>query len=87
MEEKLAGKTKILAPIGKLREIEANVRNKAAHEMVSLTDKMIVNTIGCSSGDIMELIKTIFKYTDIQTGSRDWHSYEEMNSRIIEAIG
>lgn len=87
MEKKLAGNSKILVPIQRLRDIEEKVRNKAAHEMVSLTEKIIANTIGCSSEDVMELIKTVFKYTDINLGSRDWQSYEEMNRLIIETIG
>ena len=87
MENKLLGNEKLLAIMGKLREIEAKVRNKAAHEMISLTEKTIMNTIGCSSEEIMELIKTVFKYTDINVASRDWQSYEQMNGRIIEAIG
>lgn len=87
MEAILPANDKVLALVGKLREIEAKVRNRAAHEMVSLTEKSIQNIIGCSSEEILELIKEIFKYTDINIGSKDWQSYEEMNRGIIECIG
>jgi len=77
---------KIVALIESLRGVEEAVRNTAAHEIVSLSEEKIKKLTGYDTEGIMKLIKEAFKYTGIGVSSEFWHSYEEMNERIIKAM-
>jgi len=77
---------KIVELIEKLRGIEENVRNMAAHEIVSLSDEKIKGLTGFSTLEIIQMIKEIFKYTGIGVKADDWRSYEAMNESIAECI-
>ena len=70
-----------------LRSIEEDVRNKAAHEIVSISDKAIRNKTGFTSEEIMKLIKDAFKYSGLGITQKHWDSYDDMNKTIIKAIG
>lgn len=82
-----AKNNKVKELISNLTKVEKEVRNPAAHEIVSLSDNKIRKIVGFSSEDIMKLIKDAFKYTGLGVSQKHWDSYEVMNEAIIKAIG
>ncbi len=74
-----------------ITEIESQVRNIAAHEIVSVTDQWIrEKTEGTASSawDIFKIIKQLTGYAGIAAEkSQAWDSYRIMNEKIIEALG
>lgn len=69
-----------------LREVEKEVRNIAAHEIVSVTDALIKEKTGYNANKIMEKIKTYFGFTNINIPVEAWTSYDDMNEYIIKII-
>lgn len=66
-----------------LREVEVNIRNLAAHEIVSINEARIEKLTGCSGKQIMQLVKRVFSYSGINARADAWESYEKMNQRIL----
>ena len=69
-----------------LRNVESNIRNLAAHEIVSVTDETIKNLTDFYGRDIMSKIKELFGYTEISIRKGYWDSYDEMNRKILEQM-
>lgn len=69
-----------------LRSIEENIRNLAAHEIISVTDERIKSLTGFSSNEIMTKIKKYFTFANIVVKSDVWDSYDNMNKDIIALI-
>lgn len=69
-----------------LRNVESNIRNLAAHEIVSVTDETIKNLTGFYGRDIMSKIRELFGYTEISIRKEYWDSYDEMNRKILEQM-
>lgn len=76
----------LIGLVKRLRDVEENVRNLAAHEIMAITDKRIKNLTGSTSLEIMNDIKTIFAYTGINVKKEYWDSYNEMNSLIVKRM-
>lgn len=74
----------------KLRvQVEENVRNQPAHEIVMVDEEYIKKmSKGLDSVHIMQIIKKLLSFTEITVKENDsgWNSYEEMNSFIISQI-
>ncbi|SFR79457.1 type III-A CRISPR-associated CARF protein Csm6 [[Clostridium] aminophilum] len=77
---------KVINIVESLRQVEQEVRNIAAHEVVSVTEKMIKDTTGYSSQQVMNLVKEAFKYTNLNIRSEYWDAYDDMNDFIISRI-
>jgi CRISPR type III-A/MTUBE-associated protein Csm6 len=73
--------------VSDLRGVEENLRNQAAHQIVSITDQKIKDETGFTGKQIMDMIKELFRYTGINIADTVWNSYEEMNQIIINLIG
>ena len=69
-----------------LRNVEANIRNMAAHQIVSITEDKIKKTTGFTGKQIMDKIISIFSYTGMNIEEKSWYSYDEMNQRILKAM-
>ncbi len=69
-----------------LRNIEQNIRNLAAHDIISVTEERILELTGFSSETIMNKIKKLFSYTDLNVKKEYWDSYDIMNENIIRLI-
>lgn len=69
-----------------VNNVEKNVRNLAAHEIVSITDESIREKTGMTSEDIMKNIQTLCEKLHINSKSENWYSYEEMNEYICKCI-
>lgn len=65
-----------------LRNVEEKVRNIAAHDIASIDDNYIKNKTGFSTKNVMDMIKSLFTYTDFNIKSEYWNSYEEMNKGL-----
>lgn len=72
--------------VNRLRDVEANVRNLAAHELDSFDDKKIRDLTGLSADGIMQSIRTLFGYTGYSIPGGAWESYEDMNRFITDLI-
>lgn len=69
-----------------LRKVEENIRNLAAHEIISVTDDTIKKKTGFTSKAIMDKIKRCFQYSGITIKKEYWNSYDDMNIIIIAAM-
>lgn len=69
-----------------IREIEENIRNKAAHEIIGISDEYIKLKTGCTSEEIMEKIKKVLFFTDGEA-KKHWDTYNEMNVEILARMG
>lgn len=80
--------TQIVKLSNNLREVEKELRNRAAHEIISINEKKFTALTGKSPKEIMEDIKKAISYTDIGLDFTDpaWNSYEKLNEIIISKI-
>ena len=69
-----------------LREVEENARNSAAHEIGMVTADTIKKMTGHSHIEIIDTIKSMFKYVGVVTDDSIWNSYEDMNAVIFKVI-
>lgn len=78
----------IIDMVTELRNVEEKVRNIAAHEIVSITDEMIMKTLDgkFTAKKIMDYIKSMFSYIGICKNDEIWNSYDVMNQYIINSI-
>lgn len=66
--------------------VEENIRNLAAHEIISVTDDTIKKKTGFTSKAIMDKIKQCFQHSGITIKKEYWNSYDDMNTIIITAM-
>ena len=69
-----------------LRSVESNLRNMAAHQIISVTEETIQKQTGFSSSQIMDQIQKAFIYAGIKIKKEDWNSYDDMNEIIKTKI-
>ena len=72
--------------ISNLRLVEEKIRNTAAHDIVSVTEKVIEERTGFSAEKIMKMIQKLFSYTGIKVKKEYWDSYDLMNQEILKKI-
>ncbi|MDY5497367.1 MAG: CRISPR-associated protein Csm6 [Anaerobutyricum sp.] len=77
---------KAIKVVRSLREVEEKIRNMAAHQIVSITERTIVDKTGFSGTEIMDLIRKAFTYTEIIIPEGAWDSYDTMNQMIIDQM-
>ena len=69
-----------------LRNIEDKARNKAAHNIVSVTQEMLIRWTGYNSNQIMDKLRKMAEWTGLVTDPAVWNSYDEMNDRVIAEL-
>ena len=69
-----------------LRSVESNLRNLAAHQMISVTDISIRKETGFTGEQIMEMIKKSFIYAGMNIKKECWDSYDQMNEVLLSKI-
>ena len=69
-----------------IRSVEEKVRNLAAHDIVSLESNDIKMRTGFTPVQIMDMIKSLFSYTNFSIKSEYWNSYEDMNEELKRRI-
>ena len=71
---------------GELREIEKQVRNLAAHEIIAVDDNWIYNKTGSTTEQIISKILSVMKLTKIKISNDFLESYDKMNDFIIKKM-
>lgn len=71
---------------GELRKVEEVLRNIVAHQMVPVTEKIILKTSGFSAEQIMDKLKVLFSRAYFPCTEEQWNSYEMMNKNLIKVI-
>ena len=69
-----------------MTSVERQIRNLAAHEIVSITDKKIKKETGKSAGEIMRIIQMLCAKIQINENRENWNSYDMMNRQIIKKL-
>lgn len=77
---------KVISSIEKIREVEREIRNYAAHEIVAITEESILRDASIRPEEIVELLKFLSIRAGIKIRKEDWKSYDRMNENIIHAI-
>ena len=77
---------KVISSIEKIREVEREIRNYAAHEIVAITEESILRDASIRPEEIIELLKFLSIRAGIKIRKEDWKSYDRMNENIIYAI-
>lgn len=84
--EKYAKESRVKTLAKDLRKVEREIRNLAAHDIVSITDDTIKARTGFTSKAIMDKIKEMFPYAGMPIDEKDWESYDILNKEIIAKI-
>ncbi len=69
-----------------LRTTEANLRNTAAHQIVSVTKESILENTGYSGEQILNALKKGLQKCGMNIHREDYNSYDQMNQKIIECM-
>ena len=77
---------KLKSLANEIRDIERNVRNIAAHQIVSITPDVIEKLTGFTGKQILDKIKALFGYTPIKVKKEDWKSYDLLNEEIVRRM-
>lgn len=72
--------------VNNIRSVEDNIRNLAAHEIISVTEETIQKMTGFSSSKIMEMIKELFGYAGLNIKKEYWDTYDVMNHLILSKM-
>ncbi|VYU11316.1 hypothetical protein [Peptoniphilus gorbachii] len=70
----------------KLRDIEKDGRNKAAHQIVSIDDNFLKRETGYNSEEILNRIIDFVQDIKLGIKNEHWNSYEIMNEKIINSL-
>lgn len=84
--QKKCGDTEVVENVDRLIQVEQKIRNLAAHEIVSITDKKIKEVTGQTSGKIMRTIQALCEKVRINEEKENWYSYNKMNEQIIRKL-
>ena len=71
---------------GDLRTVEENLRNIVAHQMIPVTEKIILEKTGFTPKIIMEKLKDLYSRAYFPCSEKQWNSYEMMNKDLIKVI-
>ena len=74
----------LIQRVNDITDIERDVRNVAAHEIVSVTDDWIKSKTGRTAREIFDIIKYLSGMAGINASEKDWKSYDSLNA-VIEA--
>ncbi len=77
----------VKALVVSLRECEKKIRNIAAHQIKPITDEYVSRATGNDCGQIVEMMKELFKCSLSEIDESVWNSYKTMNDYIIGQIG
>ncbi len=77
---------KLINNIKKMTDVEQNIRNLVAHNIVYMSDELIKDKAGINSKEIFKIIKCLLMECRITIKTTDWNTYDEMNENIIKII-
>ena len=67
-------------------DIEENIRNIAAHEIVSITEDKIKQDTGYSSGEIIKHLLDMLRLCGMNVSNKFTAAYDNMNELIIMSL-
>ncbi len=70
----------------KLRNVEQNIRNITAHEIISVNANTIKERAGIDAVQIVHCIRLIIEKSIYNMENEYWNSYNDMNKQIIKII-
>lgn len=83
----------LVRKVNDMADIERNVRNIAAHEIVSVTDEWIQertkcenNRTGWTAQQIFDILKYLLEESGIRTKKEFWQSYDRINEMIVQEL-
>lgn len=76
----------IVAAAEILRDVEQNIRNIAAHEIISVDERTIKNKTGVDSLWVVNYLKKMLEQSMRHMKTEFWNSYNDMNDMIIKAV-
>lgn len=76
----------LVKTVSNIRAVEEDIRNLAAHDIVSLDSNDIRVRTDFTPMQIMDMIKKLFSYTNFSIKSEYWNSYEDMNEELKRRI-
>lgn len=76
----------LVKTVSNTRAVEENIRNLAAHDIVSLDSDYIKDNTGFTPLQIMDMIKILFSRTNFSIKSEYWNSYDDMNEELKKRI-
>lgn len=82
----LAASSDLVEQMERIRSVEEQVRNIAAHEIVSVTDDWLYRKVQLHAQDIIRLLEKLVLRAGIRVQGKDWKSYDQMNQDIIRAL-
>lgn len=66
-----------------LRNVESNVRNVAAHQLVSITNEEIKDRVNISAEKILRTIIELMEKYIVKGRKNVWDSYDQMNEMML----
>ena len=76
----------LVEDLHRMRDVETNVRNVAAHEIVSVTDAWIYHKTHLHAEDIMKLLKRLVISAGVKAKNDYWNSFDDMNCVIVKNL-
>ena len=76
----------LVETVSNIRAVEEDIRNLAAHDIVSLDSDYIREKTEFTPVQIMDMIKILFSRTNFSIKKEDWNSYEDMNEELKRRI-
>ena len=76
----------LVKTVSNIRAVEEDIRNLAAHDIVSLDSDYIEEKTEFTPVQIMDMIKILFSRTNFSIKKEDWNSYEDMNEELKRRI-
>lgn len=76
----------LIQKINEIAEIEQNVRNPAAHDIISVTNEWIKHETKKTVSEILAIIKYLVRRAGINVKEEDWKSYDVMNAKIEQYL-
>ena len=70
-----------------IMEVERNIRNLTAHEIVSVTREWIKKKSGFTIEQIVDIVKYLIGKVGINASRNAWESYDVMNQYIFDELG
>lgn len=83
---KLSTEDKVIKICNELRTIEKEIRNLAAHEIMSISDEFIKKKTGFSANAIIAKLNTLIHFTKIKLSDDFINSYDKMNEFILKKL-
>lgn len=84
--KKFANNNKIVETAIKLRKVEEEVRNIAAHNICSVTGQWLKSRTGYTPEEIYKLFQDFINLLNFKIDKKDWDSYDQMNELITKKI-